>query len=166
MNTDTKVILIAAVGSAFVIAGALLFFGNQKPAPNRADLGTASMSIDKTSADLGSMKVSDEKQAAFTITNTGSSMLRIWNVGTSCDCTFATVKIGNTESPEFNMKGMMSSDRANWLGEIPAGKKAFLTVIYRPSVMPVTGPITRQVDFSTNDPTHPDMEVSVAANVL
>ncbi len=64
------------------------------------------------------------------------------------------------------MAGMMSADRANWLGEVPVGNKAVLTVIYRPSVMPVNGPITRQVTFSTNDPNNQEVEVGIAANVL
>lgn len=166
MNTDTKIIVGAIGVSAVIIVGAIALFSNQKPAPKREDQGTASMTIDKKSVDLGSMKVSDERRATFTITNTSNSILRIWKVVTSCDCTAATVRIGNTETPEFSMAGMMSSDRANWLGEVPAGQKAILTVIYRPSVMPVNGPITRQVTFSTNDPNNPDVEVSIAANVL
>ncbi len=166
MNTDTKIIFGAVLGSIVIIVGAIALFSNQKPAPKREEMGTASMTIDKKSEDLGSMKVSDERRATFTITNTGDSILRIWKVATSCDCTAATVKIGTTETPEFSMVGMMSADHANWLGEVPAGQKAILTVIYRPSVMPVNGPITRQVTFSTNDPKNPDMEVSIAANVL
>ncbi|MCL4359834.1 DUF1573 domain-containing protein [Patescibacteria group bacterium] len=165
MNTDTKLVIGAIAANLIVMSGAILYFGNQKPAPQRETLGTASMRIDRTSADLGTMKVSDERHADFQITNTGKSVLRLWNVGTSCDCTFATVKIGGEVSPEFTMKGMMGSSLTNWIGEIPAGQSAVLTVIYRPSVMPVSGPITRQVTFSTNDPNNPDLEVSIAANV-
>jgi hypothetical protein len=166
MNTDTKIIIGAVVGSLIIIVGGIAMFSNAKPAPKREDQGTASMSIDKKSEDFGNMKVSDEKRAMFTITNTGDSILRIWKVATSCDCTAATIKIGDTETPEFSMVGMMNSSLANWLGEVPVGQKAILTVIYRPSVMPVNGPITRQVTFSTNDPKNPDVEVSIAANVL
>lgn len=166
MNSDTKIIIGVVVGSVVLIIGAIVMFGNQKPAPKREDLGTASMSIDKKLADLGRMKVSDEKKATFTITNTGNSILRIWKVVTSCSCTAATVKIGDTETPEFGMTGMMNPDRANWLGEVPAGQNAILTVIYRPSIMPIQGPVTRQVTFSTNDPKNQDLEVTVSANVL
>ncbi len=166
MSGETKFIIGVSVVTVAIIVGAIVLFSNQKPAPKREELGSASMTIDKKSEDFGSMKVSDERRAAFTITNTGDSILRIWKVATSCDCTAATVKIGDTETPEFSMAGMMSSERANWLGEVPAGKNAVLTVIYRPSVMPVNGPITRQVNFSTNDPNNPDVQVSISANVL
>lgn len=166
MKTDTKIIIGVITGCVVLIAGAMVMFSNQKPAPKREDQGTASMTIDKKQADLGNMKVSDEKKATFTISNTGNSILRIWKVTTSCSCTAATIKIGEEETPEFGMPGMMNADRANWLGEVPAGKNALLTVIYRPSIMPVNGAVTRQVTFSTNDPKNQDIEVSIAANVL
>ncbi|KKU87397.1 MAG: hypothetical protein UY16_C0029G0036, partial [Candidatus Gottesmanbacteria bacterium GW2011_GWA2_47_9] len=54
----------------------------------------------------------------------------------------------------------------NWIGEVAAGKQATLKVTYRPKVMPVTGIVTRQVTFSTNDPKNETVEVSVKANVL
>jgi hypothetical protein len=60
----------------------------------------------------------------------------------------------------------MGSDLRNWIGEINQGETATLSVTYRPKVMPVTGPVTRQVRFATNDPNNPEVEVSVSANVL
>jgi len=166
MSGENKLILAVVGATIAVVFGAVVYFGNQKSAPKREELGIASMAVDRKSADLGKMKVSDEKSATFTISNTGNSMLRIWNINTSCDCTFATVAIGKIVSPEFNMAGMMSTEKTNWLGEVPAGQKATLTVIYRPSVMPVQGPITRQVNFSTNDPKNENVQLSIAASVL
>jgi hypothetical protein len=166
MTTDTKIIIGAVVGSVALIVGALVMFSNQKSAPVRADLGEASMTIDKKSEDFGSMKSDEERTATFTITNTSGSILRIWNIATSCDCTFASIIINGQTTGEFNMSMHMSSDLKNWIGEIPAKGKAELTVTYRPKVMPVTGAVTRQVTFSTNDPKNENVEVSVAANVL
>lgn len=165
MSGETKFFIGIIIATTVIIGGALVLMGNQKPAPKREDQGSASLMIDKKSEDFGTMKVSDERTAKFTITNTAQSVLRIWNVNTSCDCTFARLTIGAVESPEFNMAGMQSVDKANWLGEVPAGKSAVLTVTYKPSVMPVKGPITRQVNFYTNDPKNPEMQVSVAADV-
>lgn len=167
MNTDTKIIVGAVVGSLVIIVGAIALFSNQKPAPGRADLGEASMTIDKKTEDFGSMKSDEERTATFTITNTSaSSVLRIWNIATSCDCTFASVLINGQTTGEFNMPMHTGSDLKNWIGEIPAGKTAQLKVTYRPKVMPVTGAVTRQVTFSTNDPKNQDVEVSVSATVL
>ncbi len=165
MSGETKLLIGIGVVTVAIIGGSIAFFASQKSAPKRGDQGTASMTVDKKSEDFGSMKVSDEKTATFTITNTGNSILRIWNINTSCDCTFATLTIAGTASPEFNMAGMMSTDKANWIGEVPAGQNAQLVVTYKPKVMPVQGPITRQVNFATNDPKNPDMQLSIAANV-
>jgi len=164
MKTDTKIILAAIGASLLIIGGAAVVLGKDT-SPKRDQLGTASMTIDKTSEDFGSMKVSDEKTATFTIANTSDATLRIWNVATSCDCTFASVVIDGKESGKFNMPGHMNSTLKNWIGEVPAGKQAILNVTYKPSVMPVTGPISRQVTFSTNDPNNPEVMVSVSANV-
>lgn len=165
MKTDTKIILGAVVASVAIIVGAVFVLGKDT-SPKRSDLGTAAMTIDKKEADLGDMKVSDERSATFTINNTSDTVLRIWGIATSCDCTFANITIGEVKTGEFNMAMHMSSKLKNWMGEVPVGQTATLEVIYRPSVMPVQGSITRQVNFSTNDPKNPEVEVSVKANVL
>ena len=165
MKTDTKVILGALVASLAIIIGAVFLFGNDK-SPKRESLGQASMTIDKTFEDFGSMKSDEERTATFTVSNTSNSSLRIWNVATSCDCTFASLVIDGVETGEFNMTMHTSGNLKNWIGEVAAGKQAILKVTYRPKVMPVTGVVTRQVTFSTNDPKNETVEVSVKANVL
>ncbi len=166
MNTDTKIIVGAVLASALIIVGAIFVLGKDK-SPKRDQLGTASMSIDKKEADLGDMKVTDERSATFTVTNTStSSTLRIWGIATSCDCAFANVTIAGNKTGEFNMSMHMNSTLKNWIGEIPVSQAASLEVIYRPKVMPVSGPVSRQVNFSTNDPNNAEVEVSVKANVL
>lgn len=165
MNADTKFIIGALSVSALIIVGAAVTLSRDS-APKRETLGTASMTIDKKEIPIGSMRVSEEKSAAFTITNTGTTTLRIWGVSTSCNCTFATVTIGGSETGEFNMPTHMGSAMKNWIGEVSPGQTATLKVIYRPTIMPVLGDISRQVRFSTNDPKNPDIEVSIKATVL
>ncbi len=166
MNADTKVILGAVMASVLLIGGAVFVLGRDSR-PKREAQGSASMTIDKKEEDLGTMKVSEDKSAVFTITNTSTgSVLRLWGIATSCDCTFANVTIAGTKTGEFNMSMHMNSTLKNWIGEVPAGQKAQLEVIYRPSVMPVSGPVSRQVNFSTNDPNNATVEISIAANVL
>ena len=165
MKTDTKVIFGALGASLLIIVGAVLFMGKDT-SPKRENLGSASMTIDKTFEDFGDMKADEEKTATFTITNTSDAILRIWNVSTSCDCTFATVGIGGMASCEFNMPAHMIASLKNWIGEVPAKQTATLNVTYKPKIMPVTGVVTRQTRFSTNDPKNAEVEVSVKANVL
>ena len=165
MKSDAKVIIGAIVASVVIIAGAVFLLGNDK-SPKRESLGAATMTIDKTFEDFGDMKADEEKTATFTITNTSDAILRIWNVSTSCDCTFATVVIGGVASGEFNMPAHMIASLKNWIGEVPAKQTATLNVTYKPKIMPVTGIVTRQTRFSTNDPKNTEVEVSVKANVL
>lgn len=167
MKSDRGLIIGVIIATIVLVGGAVVVFGKNTKAINRENVGQASMAIDKTFEDFGSMKSDEERTASFTITNTSaSSVLRIWNVATSCDCTFATVTIGNQTKGEFNMSMHMSQDLKNWMGEVPAGQTATLNVIYRPKIMPVVGSVSRQVTFATNDPSNANVEVSVKANVL
>ena len=165
MKSDMKVILGAIVASVVIIVGAVFLLGKDS-SPKREQLGAASMTIDKTFEDFGDMKADEEKTAVFTITNTSDSILRLWGVSTSCDCTFASVVIGSVASGEFNMPAHMIASLKNWIGEVPAKQTATLKVTYKPKIMPVTGIVTRQTLFSTNDPKNAEVEVSVKANVL
>ncbi len=165
MNTDTKIIIGAVVASILIIIGASVVLSRNN-GPKRENLGIAAMTIDKKEEDFGDMKVDEEKAATFTITNTSDAVLRIWGIATSCDCTFANVTIRGEKTGEFNMTMHTSGPLKNWIGEVPKGEKATLEVIYRPSVMPVSGPVSRQVRFATNDPKNAEVEVSVKANVL
>lgn len=165
MKSDTKIIIGAIVASVVIIAGAVFLLGNDKT-PKRESLGAATMTIDKTFEDFGDMKADEEKTANFTITNTSDVTLRIWNIATSCDCTFASIVIGGQETGEFNMPMHMIARLKNWIGEIPAKQTATLKVTYKPKIMPVTGIVTRQATFATNDPKNAEVEVSVKANVL
>lgn len=165
MNGDTKIIFGALGASLLIIVGAIFLMGKDT-SPKRENLGTASMTIDKTFEDFGDMKADEEKTAVFTITNTNDSVLRLWGVSTSCNCTFASVVIGGVASGEFNMPAHMIATLKNWIGEVPAKQTAILKVTYKPKIMPVTGSVTRQTRFSTNDPKNAEVEVSVKANVL
>lgn len=111
-------------------------------------------------SDLGNMNVKDEKAAEFTIENTGGKPLQISKVRSSCDCTFGQLTIENTKSPEFSMHA-----GSPWVGTIEPGKKAALSVIYRPSIMPVSGVVTRDVYIETNDPEKPTLTFTVKAFV-
>lgn len=162
MNSNTKLIVISLVASLVIIGGAVAILGQEKSV-KREEQGTASLSLDKTTADLGSMKTQDERSAVFTLTNTAQTTLRIWNVKTSCDCTFAKVKIEEKTSGEFSMHA--GGALANWMGEVPPGGRAELIVIYRPYIMPVVGRVTRQVTFDTNDPQNSRAQVEIGANV-
>jgi len=165
MKDNAKIIIGAVLVSALII-GASVFFLGKDNRPKREQLGVAGMTIDKVFEDFGNMKNDEERTATFTITNTSDAVLRIWNVATSCNCTFASVVIGPQTTGEFNMPMHTIARLKNWIGEVPAKQIAILTVTYRPKIMPVTGVVTRQVRFATNDQKNETVEVSVKENVL
>lgn len=165
MTTDTKLIFGALMMSVLIIIGASIILSKDN-SPKRENLGTASMVIDKKDIDIGNMKTDEERTADFLITNTSDTILRVWGIATSCNCTFAAITIGDETTGEFNMPAHMNSSLKNWIGEVPPGQTATLSATYRPKVMPVLGTVSRQVRFSTNDPKNPEIEVSLKANVL
>ncbi|MBI2622231.1 DUF1573 domain-containing protein [Candidatus Microgenomates bacterium] len=126
----------------------------------KSDSSRPKANVASFSSDLGKMKVSDEKSAEFTIENNGNKPLSLFKISTSCDCTFATVTINNVKSEEFSMHG-----KSSWTGEVKAGEKATVTVIYKPSIMPVSGPVSREVYVGTNDPDRPKLTFTISAFV-
>lgn len=169
ISTDKLVFTI--IGGLTVLALVLIVFfsigeGKQTqgseniPSYSKNDTLKPKVSISNLSADLGTMKASDEKKADFTIENTGSKSLQIFKVSSSCDCTFGQITIEDKVSPEFSMHS-----KNKWIGTIAPEKKATLSVIYRPFIMPVKGEVTREVFMETNDPDNPRLDFTVKANV-
>lgn len=130
------------------------------PSYTTADRERPTVKTDSDFQDLGKMKVTDEKTASFTITNIGKKPLTLSNVSSSCDCTFGKISINDTSSPELSMHS-----RSNWQGVVEPSKEAKVSVIYRPSIMPVKGEIGREVYITTNDPEKPTLTFSVKAFV-
>lgn len=125
-----------------------------------SDKDRPKVTVSSTFFDLGNMKVKDEKAAEFTIENTGSKPLQLYKISSSCSCTFGQVTIDDVKSPELGMHSTNS-----WVGTVEPGKKATLSVIYRPYIMPVSGVITRDVYVQTNDPEKSQLIFTVKAFV-
>ena len=85
---------------------------------------------------------------SFAIKNTGTGILKIFNIKTSCHCTRAYITIEGVDSPSFGM-----SDLSSWVGEVVGGKEAKLTVVFDPAFHGPSGvgPINRFVSVETND---------------
>lgn len=125
-----------------------------------SDKDRPKVTVSGTFFDLGNMKVKDEKGAEFTIENTGDKPLQLFKIQSSCDCAFGVVTIEGVKSPEFSMHATNP-----WVGTVEPGKKATLSVIYRPYIMPVSGVITRDVYVQTNDPEKSNLTFTVKAFV-
>lgn len=169
LGTDKIVLLIIGGLTVFILILIAIFSVNeQKQAQGSTtilsystnDQDKPKVNISGTFFDLGNMKVKDEKAAEFTIENTGSKPLQLFKISSSCNCTFGQVTIDGKKSPELGMH-----TTTPWVGTVEPGKKAALSVIYRPYIMPVSGVITRDVYVQTNDPEKSNLTFTVKAFV-
>ena len=117
----------------------------QTPAPQPAPEGVALPGLDlpTDSHDFGRIPGRPDVAHVFSVQNTGTADLKIWNLVTSCGCTTAE----------------LSSSI------IPPGQRADLTVTFDPDFHVTQGEVVRLVWFATNDPTQPWAEVRLAADV-
>ena len=170
-NLDAEKTVFYIIGglTVFVIILIVIFSVNEQKQVNggvniasysATDSNRPKAKTDLTFFDLGKMSVKDEKKADFTVENTGSKPLILSKISSSCDCTVGTVDIEGNKSPEFGMHA-----KGSWTGNIEPGKKAVVSVIYRPSIMPVSGIVTRDVYINSNDPENPKLTFTVKADV-
>ncbi|OGM26609.1 hypothetical protein A3D00_01255 [Candidatus Woesebacteria bacterium RIFCSPHIGHO2_02_FULL_38_9] len=163
---SAKALIISSVVFVLIVVGLVfLFTSGQKPdariviySANSAD--KPKIEAGQTSADLGRMKVTDIKKADFSIKNSGTKPLQITEVNTSCHCTSAQIIYKTLTTPEYGM-----SNPAYYVTDIAPGDSATVRVIYKPSIMPVSGPVEREAYISTNDPTNPRLIFSVRMDV-
>lgn len=119
---------------------------------------------ESTSFDWGSIPMyKGYAQKVFTIKNTGTDILKLYNVKTSCHCTKAYITVNGTDSPSFGMDSLSS-----WVGEVPKGAEARLTVLFDPAYHGPqgTGPINRFVSVETNDKANTKLTFTLTGTVV
>ena len=104
-------------------------------------LSQPKLSIDKTEIDMGSMCPGDIKEGKMILKNIGTDTLRIYHVGTSCDCT--TVK----SSKAFLLPGQ-SDD-----------------IEFEFSPSETQGKVERYIYINTNDPASQYISVKLIAEI-
>lgn len=165
MSSKTLVIGGVIVLLLFIVGSYFLLAGGGKPQVKIAsysvnDKEKPKVEVKETLKDLGTMKVSDQKEAPFTLKNIGQKPLQLSNVSSSCNCTVGKIVIDGKESEEFGMHNV-----SDFVGEIAPGKDATVKVIYRPYIMPVYGTIEREVYVTTNDPENPKLVFKIKTYV-
>ena len=164
--SEKKIIIVGFFITIIIIAGFyfLTSKNNQPTAQISSYQSTDSIrpkvELKKTSFDLGSMKVSEDKSYDFTIKNIGKATLQLSNITSSCGCTFGQIIYDNIVSKRYGMHA-----KSDDVIEIAPGKQALVRVIYVPSIMPVYGSVEREVYLNTNDPNSPKLTFKVIANV-
>ena len=151
-------------GAGILVLAGVIWLG-VNATPNNTPAGPVSFSLDREKVDLGEMAVEDERTAEFILTNNGTTPLLLTQFETSCNCTFAKVFNEEKESPLFNMRAHMPNSDYYWQTDLAPSGQARIQVIYKPSLMPVYGPVERSLRFKTSDSNQPIVELSVKAFV-
>lgn len=147
-------------GSYFLLAPSEKKQAVQRTSYSLQDAEKPKVKTEDTFFNLGEMKVSQQKEAIFSLKNSGSKPLQLFNISSSCDCTVGQIVYEGKESQEFGMHAA-----GDYALEILPQKEAKVKVIYRPYVMPVYGKVEREVYVSTNDPENPKLVFKVEAFV-
>src|SRR3989338_4387067 len=159
-------IIIAVLLTSLLILGGGIFLLSQTSSTTKQEVTlsqNAKIEVQEKTFDWGEIKYSKGNATkTFTIKNTGSDPLKLYNVKTSCACTKANLTIDGKLSPDF---GMHSSP---WIGEVASGKEAILNVIFDQTFHGPTGvgPMERLISMQTNDLSSPALEFKLTGNVV
>lgn len=150
---STKTIILLTIGF-FVMLFSMAFLVTRGQKPDPATLSYKKEDVDRPKAevsasliDIGEMKVNEIKEVSFQLKNVGNKSLQILNINSSCNCTFGKVLYKDIETKQFGMH-----KQSGYVTDIAPGDTATIKVIYNPSIMPVYGPVSRDVYITTNDP--------------
>lgn len=162
---DKKFIIVMIISTIILLFGGIFFLTKTATTPQITTSQNAKAYVsDPTSFDWGQISMDKgNKTKIFTIKNTGTDTLKLYNVKTSCHCTKAYVTINGNDSPSFGMDSLSS-----WTGEVPAGKEAELTVVFDPAYHGPggMGAVSRFVSVETNDKTNTKLTFTLTGNVV
>lgn len=148
-----------------IIIGIYFFIQKEKGSTKIVSYSSSSeekprVKVGESSFDFGKIKVSEKKEKDFIIKNEGLKPLQLFNISSNCGCTAGQILYKDKVSKEFGMHAQGDFD-----GKILPQTEAKLKVVYRPFVMPVYGPVIREVYVSTNDPDNPKLIFRIKAIV-
>lgn len=162
---NNKKVVIGFIVLTLLMLGGGVYLLSSRAAPAKISSSqNAKAGVDQKTFDWGNIPYSGGNATRiFTIKNTGTDDLKLTNIKTSCDCTKAQVAIEGKVSPYFSMHSTSS-----WVGQVPPGKQAELTVIFDPAFHGPTGvgPIERLISVDTNDLQNPRLEFSLKGVVV
>lgn len=163
---EKKVYIFTGIFTVVLVVLGLVLVNKSQPTstPVQADSGANAEVVGETSFDWGQIDIEGGVvDRTFEIKNSGTSDLIVSNIKTSCACTEAIVSINGADSPPFGMH-----TRSNWKGTVKPGDVASFRVVFDPMFHGPqgTGPISRIVSVSTNDPENRTLEYTLTGNVF
>lgn len=162
---DKKIIVGFVVFTLLILVGGVYILTASSTNPTTVNLSqNAKAFVDQKTHDWGTIPYSGGNVSkTFTIKNTGTEVLKLTNIKTSCACTYAQLTIDGRVSPKFGMH-----TQSAWVGEVAVGKEASLAVVFDPAFHGPTGvgPMERLISVETNDLSSPSLEFSLKGNVV
>lgn len=147
--SEKKIFILIALVTIAILFGGVIFLSGSTDAEKVVVSANAKVVSDTDSFDWGNIPIDGGNATKeFVIKNSGTEILKLYNIRTSCHCTTAVVTITGKESPTFGMSG-----NSDWIGEVSPGKEATLRVVFDPAFHGPqgTGPINRYISVETND---------------
>lgn len=162
-----KIKRILLISLPVITAGLVIFLlVNYLPKENQsANQGVPEIEISPQEYDAGTVSMTEEKvQYTYEIKNKGDGDLKISRIWTSCMCTTARLKVGDKESPEFDMH----SNPAFWSQKIAPGQTGYLEVSFDQAFHGPqgVGKNIRAIYVSSNDLQNKQVEVRLITNVI
>lgn len=167
---NDKKVMVGFIAVTILLLGGSAVLISGSPVPKLIQISqTTKAEISETSFDWGTIEYNGPKATkTFKIKNSGSDILQLTKVKTSCTCTTAQVIINPSDpkakrSPIFKMHAT-----SDWLGEVPVGQEADLVVIFDQSFHGPSGVglVERLISVETNDASRPKVEFILKGNVV
>lgn len=162
---DKKIIIGFIVITLLILGGGIYILSTTTSSPVEITTSqNAKAQVDQKFFDWGNIPINGGNAIkTFSIKNSGTDILKITGVKTSCTCTKAQIIIDGKTSPYFSMHAT-----SGWVGEVAPGKEAQLKVIFDPAFHGPTGvgPVERLISMQTNDAQNPNLEFSLKGVVV
>lgn len=157
--------LIGIVVVTVLILGGAVYFGTKMGTTTQVSADTqVETQIGETKYDWGTIDINGGiVSKSFTIENSGTTPLKLYDVKTSCMCTTAQLKTASNSSKKFGMHEKNSS-----VFEVAPGESAEVLVEFDPLFHGPSGvgPISRTITMNTNDANRPTLSFQLSANVV
>ena len=161
---EKKIITALIIGTLLILGGSLFVLSDSSGKSEITITQNAKAEISEKTFDWGQIQYDGAKASkTFKILNSGSEILKLFNIKTSCTCTSAQLIIDGQKSPLFAMHGGSS-----WVGEVAPGKEAELEIVFDQTFHGPSGvgPIERYIDIETNDSNQPKIEFYLKGTVV
>lgn len=161
---DKQIIIGTVIATFIILSVGIVLVGSLGTPQITATENAKAAILSQKSYDFGKVAYNGAKvQKTYIIKNSGTEILKLYNIKTSCHCTkaYATTPDGS-ESPYFGMSGVSS-----WVGEVSPGGQAKITAIFDPTYhgLQGAGPVIRYISVETNDKSNSKLTFTLAGIV-